>query len=87
MPVVLTGGGDMTSLDQQAEALGVADLIVHLGYVDNVVIRELYARTRFLVFPSSYEGFGMPVVEAMSVGTPVVCSDITPLAQIVEGWR
>lgn len=85
IPVVLTGGGDLTSVLDFGRRNGVADLLIHLGYVDAAVVRLLYERAQMLVFPSSYEGFGLPVVEAMSAGTPVVCSDIAPLNRLGGG--
>lgn len=85
VPVVLTGGGDWTPIRVQAERAGVGDLVVHLGYVEPPVIRSLYSRAELLVFPSTYEGFGLPVVEAMSAGVPVVCSDIPPLDRLTNG--
>ncbi|HEU0168010.1 MAG TPA: glycosyltransferase, partial [Chloroflexota bacterium] len=43
---------------------------------------ELYRRARLLAFPSLYEGFGLPVLEAMSVGTPVVTSNLSSLPEV-----
>lgn len=60
---------------QLASSLGVRDYITWLGYVsDEVLVRE-YQNADVLVLPSLYEGFGMPVIEAMACGTPVVCSN------------
>ncbi|MDP6963817.1 MAG: glycosyltransferase, partial [Planctomycetota bacterium] len=46
-----------------------------LGFVDQTDLPALVAGARSLVLPSRYEGFGMPVAEAMCAGTPVLCSD------------
>ena len=43
---------------------------------------ELFARARAFVYPSTFEGFGLPVVEALAAGLPTACSDIEPLATI-----
>ncbi|KYG65375.1 hypothetical protein AZI87_12560 [Bdellovibrio bacteriovorus] len=48
--------------------------IIHLNYVPTEKLSELYQRARVFFFPSWYEGFGIPVLEAMSLGTPVVTS-------------
>ena len=43
----------------------------------------MYAHARFLAMPSLYEGFGLPPLEAMACGTPVICSDRTSLPEVV----
>jgi alpha-1,3-rhamnosyl/mannosyltransferase len=53
------------------------------GRVDDPVLRALYAGAGAFVFPSRYEGFGLPPLEAMASGTPVVCSDATSLPEVV----
>jgi alpha-1,3-rhamnosyl/mannosyltransferase len=46
---------------------------------------ELFRCARALVYPSTFEGFGMPVLEAMAAGVPVACSDIPPLREMADG--
>jgi glycosyltransferase involved in cell wall biosynthesis len=53
-----------------------------LGYVGDAELGWLYRNARALVFPSKYEGFGLPILEAMSVGTPVVTSDRGAMAEV-----
>jgi glycosyltransferase involved in cell wall biosynthesis len=53
-----------------------------LGYVPKEDLPNLYALADFLAFPSFYEGFGLPVLEAQSVGTPVLCSNISSLLEV-----
>ena len=55
----------------------------YLGYVTRAKLAQLYTGASVFVFPSAYEGFGYPVLEAMSYGAPVVCSDATSLPQVV----
>jgi alpha-1,3-rhamnosyl/mannosyltransferase len=67
---------------QHAEALGLADSIRWLGPVPEADLPALYAAATAFVFPSLYEGFGLPVLEAMACGTPVVCSDASSLPEV-----
>jgi len=53
-----------------------------MGFVDAVTARRLMASAEALVYPSRYEGFGLPVVEAMASGTPVICSDVASLPEV-----
>lgn len=54
--------------------LGRAPWLRHVGYVSDAQLATLYRRCTALVFPSRYEGFGLPVAEAMRVGAPVICT-------------
>lgn len=64
---------------------GVADPpgAVRLGYVDDEQLRTLYSGARCLLFPSEYEGFGLPPLEAMACGCPVVCGRGSSLDEVV----
>lgn len=56
---------------------------VHLtGYVEDADLPALYSGAEAFIYPSLYEGFGMPVLEAMSCGTPVICSRSTSLPEV-----
>jgi len=66
-----------------ADRLGVADSVVELGHVPDEEIPALYNATDLLLFPSLYEGFGWPPLEAMASGTPVVCSRAGSLDEVV----
>lgn len=59
--------------------------LLRLGYVVDEDLPRLYAAATALVLPSLYEGFGLPVLEAMAAGTPVVCSDAPALAEVAGG--
>ncbi|MGD8393962.1 MAG: glycosyltransferase family 1 protein [Candidatus Eiseniibacteriota bacterium] len=54
-----------------------------LGYVDDALLPEVYAAADLFLFASLYEGFGLPVVEAMACGTPVVASDRSSIPEVV----
>ncbi|MCW2700443.1 MAG: glycosyl transferase, group 1 [Blastococcus sp.] len=60
-----------------------AGRVVRLGYLDEPDLRELVAGARALVFPSVYEGFGLPPLEAFAAGVPVVASDIPTTRETV----
>lgn len=63
------------------ETLG-PDVVDFPGYVSSEELRWLMRDARALIFPSLYEGFGMPVLEAMAAGTPVLCSNVTSLPEV-----
>lgn len=58
------------------ESVDEARAVRHLGYVDRRDIAGLYAAASAMVFPSRFEGFGLPLLEAMNFGTPIVCSPV-----------
>jgi glycosyltransferase involved in cell wall biosynthesis len=60
---------------QRIEHLGLADHVLFTGYVDDGDLPAIYAGASCFVFPSLYEGFGLPPLEAMACGTPVVASN------------
>lgn len=59
--------------------------LVHLGYVDDTELAALYRRALVVVFPTLYEGFGLPAVEALWADTPLVCSDLPVLREVTRG--
>lgn len=63
----------------EVRRLGVEDLVSFPGYVSPLELRCLYRLATLLVFPSLFEGGGMPVFEAFAAGVPVACSDVTCL--------
>jgi glycosyltransferase involved in cell wall biosynthesis len=60
---------------QRARDLGVADRIIESDRESDDVLRSLYAEASALLFPSRYEGFGLPIIEALAAGTPVIVSN------------
>jgi glycosyltransferase involved in cell wall biosynthesis len=63
--------------------LGLHDDVVVLGYLPHEDLPCLYNLARLMVFPSLYEGFGIPLVEAMASGCPVTCSNVTSIPEVV----
>ena len=66
-----------------AESLGVTDRVRFIGRVSDDDRDGLLALAEAMVFPSLYEGFGAPLVEAMTIGTPVICSDQAAVPEVV----
>lgn len=61
---------------------GLHGTVRHLGYVTRADVAGLYAASTMLVFPSLFEGFGLPLLEAMHLGTPVACSNVGSLPEV-----
>ena len=66
----------------RAAAPELRDRVVVTGYVSDDDLLALYRGARLLAFPSLYEGFGLPVLEAMQLGLPVVCSRASSLPEV-----
>lgn len=67
---------------EQAQRLGVADRVIFTGFAPNEDLPALIKASRAFVLPSLYEGFGIPVLEAQAVGTPVVVSRASSLPEV-----
>ncbi len=65
--------------------LGLETDTVVTGYVTDEELAALYRGARLFVYPSLYEGFGLPIVEAMACGTPVVCSCLASMPEVSGG--
>ncbi len=85
--LVCTGapGARRDFLVQAADAMGLGTRIVFPGYVPTEALGALLGNSAGMVFPSLYEGFGMPVIEAMTAGVAVACSNATSLPEIATG--
>jgi glycosyltransferase involved in cell wall biosynthesis len=70
---------------EQVRRSGLEDRIILPGFVEDDFLPALYNAAEVFVFPSFYEGFGLPVVEAMACGRPIVCSSATALPEVVDG--
>lgn len=84
MPLALAGLWDprFPEARLRAEALGLGDAVRFLGSVPEPDLPALYGGATAFVFPSEYEGFGLPVLEAMACGAPVACARTSSLADI-----
>lgn len=84
-PIKLYLIGRNESLMKQATQLGVADKIKVFGQVDDIIVSKILAEAIALVFPSLYEGFGLPPFEAALLGTPSICSRKPAMTELLEG--
>jgi glycosyltransferase involved in cell wall biosynthesis len=81
---VLTGFDYETGfpLREKIEEYGLRYQVDVIGYVSKEQLRYIYRNAEMLCFPSYFEGFGMPLVEAMAIGCPVVCSNTTSMPEV-----
>ena len=84
LTLVLAGPGGWyePTLKARARALGIAERVHFLGHVSDAELKALYRGAVMMAFPSLFEGFGLPVLEAMAMGCPVVCSDRCSLPEV-----
>ena len=84
----LVGRGAITPdrerrFDRTVARLGLTESIVQRGIVTDEELRELYGTTTMFVFPTLYEGFGLPLIEAMASGACVVARSASAMAEVV----
>jgi len=78
-----SGPGGTTISSSPPRASGFADELVFTGYVPDEDLVALYNAADLFVYPSIFEGFGLPPLEAMACGTPVVCSNTSSFPEVV----
>ncbi len=83
--LVLAGSGPRDSAVWHTEAARLGLDVTTLGFVSSDELIALYNLAEFFVFPSLYEGFGLPVVEAMACGTPVIASNRSSIPEVAGG--
>ena len=83
-PLVLAGGSGwlMEELDEQIQKLKIHSTVLKLGYVPTEDLPALYSGAVAFIYPSLYEGFGLPPLEAMACGTPVIISNAPALQEV-----
>lgn len=86
LKLVCTGalGERQQWLQQASEAMGLSRNVLFPGYLSNAELLGLLTNCAGVIFPSLYEGFGLPVIEAMAIGVPVACSNVTSLPEVAQ---
>ncbi|MFJ1231626.1 glycosyltransferase family 4 protein [Yersinia proxima] len=84
-PLVICGfsGWNSESLHRRFEKAAQQGWLLYLGYLSSDDLPLLFSGARTFLFPSLYEGFGLPVLEAMASGVPVVCSNAASLPEVL----
>ena len=83
-PLVFAGGRGwlMENFEKELDALNLRQDVFLLGYVEDEILQWLYQNCFAFIYPSLFEGFGLPVLEAMSLGAPVITSNVSSLPEI-----
>lgn len=85
LKVVGKGAKHENAMKALAQKLGISEDVEFQGRVDDVNLRSLYKQAMFTIYPSLYEGFGIPIVESMLMGTPVITSNISSMPEAAAG--
>jgi len=87
-PLICVGSraGSEFKIRQRAEHLGLGDQVRLLGHVAQEALPAIYQGAALFLYPTLYEGFGLPVVEAMASGVAVVTSNTSALKEIAQGY-
>ena len=82
--LVIAGGEGWGCVDLASliTKLNLSSCVQYLGYVDDKELASLYSQAEFLAMPSLYEGFGLPIIESMSYGTPVLTSNTSSMPEV-----
>jgi len=75
--------GEITRLKELAEKLGVASDVHFTGWIPDSELQALYLSADLFVYPSAAEGFGLPILEAMACGVPVIGSNCTSIPEVI----
>jgi glycosyltransferase involved in cell wall biosynthesis len=75
-------GWQVNQVFKTVEQLGLKSRVIFTGYIPQEDLPVLYNMSRFFIYPSQYEGFGLPILEAMACGTPVITTQVSSMPEI-----
>jgi len=81
--IIGNNSGELDSITQMVESLGLSEYVKILNGITDQELKVIYKLAKLFVFPSSYEGFGIPILEAMGSDCPLVVSDIPVFREII----
>jgi len=83
IPIVCSGGRDnfVLTINKRVQELNLENQVKYVGFVSSLELKSLYRLSRFVVFPTLFEGWGLPLLEAFLTKTAMACSDISPLKE------
>ena len=85
LDLLVLGGGPLNQDERQLIAqLGVSDSIINIPIASDALLAEAYAGAKLFVYPSLWEGFGLPPLEAMAIGCPVLASDKGAIREVSQ---
>ncbi len=82
--LVIVGGGRLSNMERTLLESILPGRFKKMGFIDNDELRHLYNRAFFLCYPSEYEGFGIPLLEAQACGCPVLCQKKSSIPEVVK---
>jgi glycosyltransferase involved in cell wall biosynthesis len=80
-----TDRGSLAGLQAQAQQAGAPEVLHHVADATDTGLVGWYQRAAVMAYPSRYEGFGLPVAEAMACGTPVIAADAASMPEVLDG--
>jgi glycosyltransferase involved in cell wall biosynthesis len=86
IPQLVIAGGQgwlLEDIQKAVDSLGLREKVVFTGYVSDADLPALYRNAKIFVYPSLYEGFGLPPLEAMACGIPVISSNTSSIPEVV----
>src|SRR5262249_15926560 len=85
-PWLIAGGKEryVSTLKALVERSGLTDFVFFTGYVPFALMPSLYKEAACMVFPSLHEGFGIPLLQAMACGCPVIVSNVSSMPEVCE---